>query len=265
MPSDFNLRSFPYAGISVPSESPFFPVVFDDNGTKKVRFNQGYVFDYGASLGGEGSPVNKITVEMDEDYPATGKFHVKIVTSGGTTVTSATLEEGEFTSTTEGEYGVEVCSFGEDGNIEGSFLRENIHWRNPSSSIDHQWKVAKTGDTTVSALGGIITEPLLTVDAVSSVSATSAGYIVLKITRDASSRAITATAIEFAADVPESLYSDQYIPLAIINFAEGKITGVRQLKFEELHIFESLVVANGEFKLAELLTAGRNVYQPQTS
>lgn len=263
MPSDFNLRSFPYAGISVPSESPFFPVVFDDNGSKKVRFNQGYVFDYGSSLGGTGSPVNKITVEMDDDYPAQDKFHVKIITSGGTTVASATLETGEFSSTTDGEYGVEVCSFGEDGNIENTYLRENIHWRNPSSSIIHDWKTVKTGDTSVSVSGGTITEPFLYVDGVS-LTASSNGFVLLKISRDSSSRAIISTEILFNSDVTTSDYPDQYIPLAFIFTSEGKITDVVQLKFEELHIFESLVVVDGEFKFAELLTAGRNMYSPQT-
>lgn len=36
MSADYNLRNFPYAGLSIPSKSPFFPVVFNENGAKKA-------------------------------------------------------------------------------------------------------------------------------------------------------------------------------------------------------------------------------------
>jgi hypothetical protein len=159
--SDYHLRNFPYAGLSFPSESPFFPVVYNGSGgSKKARFNQGYVFDY-QSL--ENSGIRKIKVEMDDEYPAEGDFHVDIITeSDSAKVKSAELKNsspeeelnfhynaqnlGGLSVYTEGvgTFKVPACSFGENGIIENIYLRENIHWQKinfanePSGSGDYK-------------------------------------------------------------------------------------------------------------------------------
>ena len=145
MPEDSNLRHFPTAGFSIPSESPFYPTIVNQTSGKKVRFNQGYVFDY-QSYGEAG--INKLAVEMDELYPAEGKFYVEIKTGPKTArVTSAKLIAGEpslssnfhysadrikdgYTYTNgQGEFHIPVCSFDENFVIENIYLRENIHWQ----------------------------------------------------------------------------------------------------------------------------------------
>jgi hypothetical protein len=147
MPSDYHLRNFAYAGLSFPSETPFFPVIFNDTGTlRKVKFNQGYVFDY-QSYGESG--VEKIAVSMEEEYPAEGKFYVKISTSAkDAAVANAELIKGETNAgkdwhysadnigdninvytTGLGNFQIPVCSFDTNGNLENVYLRENIHWQ----------------------------------------------------------------------------------------------------------------------------------------
>lgn len=162
MSSDYHLRCFPYAGVSFPSESPFFPVTFiDSNGDKKVRFNQGYVFDYqsygqdnevegGGTEEGEtpAGGVKKIKVSIEDSYPASGEFYVKILTSAkSAAISSAELIQGKRNSTRDfhysadnldalsvytdgvGNFQIPACSFNSDGVLEDIYLRENIHWQ----------------------------------------------------------------------------------------------------------------------------------------
>ena len=159
--SDYHLRNFHYAGLSFPSESPFFPVVYNGSGgSKKARFNQGYIFDYQYT---RDSGVKKIKVEMDDEYSADGDFYVDIITEPDSAkIKSATLKKGAMeqeenfhysaqnlgmpTVYTEGvgKFQVPACSFGDNGVIENIYLRENIHWQKinfanePSGSGDYK-------------------------------------------------------------------------------------------------------------------------------
>jgi len=147
MPFDYNLRTFPYANFSIPSESPFFPVVFNTVGNvKKVRFNQGYVFDYQSY---NSSGINKISVAMEDEYPAQGDYYVKITTGPKTAkITTAELVQGNQDAADsfhysaenldpslavytngEGNFQIPACSFESNGAIKNVYLRENIHWQ----------------------------------------------------------------------------------------------------------------------------------------
>lgn len=164
MSSDYHLRCFPYAGVSFPSESPFFPVTFvGSNGEKQVRFNQGYVFDYqsydqdnkveGGEEGEEPPPpvggIKKIKVSIADSYSPSGQFYVKISTSAkSASVSSAELIQGKRDAKEEdfhysagniegdsiytdgvGNFEIPACSFNSNGVIEDIYLRENIHWQ----------------------------------------------------------------------------------------------------------------------------------------
>ena len=90
------------------------------------------------------------------------------------------------------------------------------------------------------------------------------GYVILTVIRDVASREVAAVPVisYVEGDVTQSDYYNQIIPLAKVTFEEEAITNILQLKFEELHVFEDLAVVNGEFRLVDLLMAGRNIYQP---
>lgn len=135
-----------------------------------------------------------------------------------------------------------------------------------------QWKAAAATATTIDCLGGTFTSQPdftpLAVAAVTALSATESGHVILTVLRSSSTRAVTATpVISYAAGtLPESDYSSQIIPLAKVT-VEGtgetaQITEILPLKFEEIHVFEDYAFANGELVLADLSLAGRNTYDP---
>lgn len=87
----------------------------------------------------------------------------------------------------------------------------------------------------------------------------SEGYVLLKITRNESSRAMEAVDVETTlyATLPDDTYTDQYVLL-------GYISGgtVEQLAFETIRIHELMIVNNGEFMLAPLQLSSNKIYQP---
>ena len=149
--SDIGLRTYPYAGISVPSESPFFPLINGGGDEATVLFNQGYILNinaFGSSMGRNSTDVVKVSMPQT-GFIADGDFYVKIVTPAD----SAKVTSAELTSVTDstlgfasfhyhaknlddygvyqggiGEFYIPVCRLSK-GKIEECYLRENIHWQ----------------------------------------------------------------------------------------------------------------------------------------
>lgn len=135
--ADFHLRTFPYAGLAVPSESPFFPVIMNIGGERKVKFNQGYVLDYQASFFNLDSSSEKIIIHKVEGMelayalgPENKKYIVSIIVDEeGNKIVSATFKEADGEPEGENEYFFKVCEINGDGSIIEIHLRENIHWQ----------------------------------------------------------------------------------------------------------------------------------------
>jgi hypothetical protein len=86
------------------------------------------------------------------------------------------------------------------------------------------------------------------------------GYILLKIIRDDDSREATEVFLEFADEVPESDYYNQYRVIAYVDSEADE--PILQKQFEEIRIFEDLAVVNGAFQLVGLEMSHRNYYEP---
>ena len=84
------------------------------------------------------------------------------------------------------------------------------------------------------------------------------GYIVLKTTRDASSRDVTAAVVEFQSVVPTSTASTQYRVLAKVDPVNAPY--VEQRQFGEIRIHEAQFTVNTELKLIVLDMAHREFY-----
>ena len=148
----YNYHSYIGAGISVPSESPFFPHI---NGNL-VSFNQGFVFDYQQK---ESGCMKTIPVEMGESYNLDDGsiFYVQITTPINSaqvynaSVTQAALPSDESSSfhysaenldgtglyeykDKDGLFVFPMCDFEKDPDtyrwfVKNITLRENIHWQ----------------------------------------------------------------------------------------------------------------------------------------
>jgi hypothetical protein len=135
----------------------------------------------------------------------------------------------------------------------------------------HQWKVTAATKKAVNVTGGVFRSQgdfdQADVPDVVELEAGASGYVILTVVRDIDSREVVEIPeISYVEDdLPESDYNNQIIPLAKVTVEgegeEAAITNILQLKFEELHVFEDLVVVNGEFRFAELLMAGRKIYE----
>jgi hypothetical protein len=125
------------------------------------------------------------------------------------------------------------------------------------SDIAHEWKVRFVEDGLYSVAGGTVYsqgDPITLSD--NSVSIES-GFIYLKIERDEVTRELFDLTIESGSTMPSSTQQFQYIALAIVG---GFPDPIIQLKFDEIRIFEDLVVVNGEFQLIGLEVSDRNTY-----
>jgi len=136
-----------------------------------------------------------------------------------------------------------------------------------SGNVLFQWKTTKATATTIDiAEGKVYTQAGFTGTTAAAAfgrAVSASGFAICTITRNASTRAITSAVSSYVTGTPaESTYTTQIVPLAQVIFTSGAIEKIIQLKFEELHIFEDLVIENGEFRLADLLMAGRNIYEP---
>jgi hypothetical protein len=131
----------------------------------------------------------------------------------------------------------------------------------------HQWKATLASTTSLDVTGGVFrSQPdfdQVDVAGVAGLAVAASGYVILTVIRDDASREVAdPPIISYVAGEPVSSdYAEQIIPLAKITFGGGEITGILPLKFEELHVFEDLAVVNGEFRLADLLLASRQIYE----
>lgn len=82
------------------------------------------------------------------------------------------------------------------------------------------------------------------------------GVIYLHITRDPSSRVVTATTVELLEDYTQSTEHDQYFELGTV----GGAPLIIQKHYTPIRVFEDLVAVNGELKLVNLAIFGDNFY-----
>lgn len=124
-------------------------------------------------------------------------------------------------------------------------------------SVNHPWNVEfnATDPTKIDVQGGTVYHETGSITVSDSTGITSNDFVCLKITRDETSREVTAA--EIGAYATGSYTSDktyQYIELAAVG------TEITQLKFEDVSVFEDLAVVNGVFKYVPLEMSGPNFY-----
>lgn len=139
-----------------------------------------------------------------------------------------------------------------------------------SLPIRHEWKTTFGGDGTNPDeyiwryIGGDVITQGGTVTVADGEVEGGAGFLVLKIVRDETSREILAAPngaiVEFSSTVPVSDYAYQYVVLAILSPETEGVPPVLQLQFERLLIHEMMLVTNGEFDLAQFRMASNNIY-----
>jgi hypothetical protein len=148
------------------------------------------------------------------------------------------------------------------------FLRDAV---SRASSVNHPWKVYRAGETVQEGspellakyglIGGIVYsqwDPVTVPDNPEIVGANGSGFVYLEITRDVDSREITAVSAKCAGTVPTSDYATQYRPLAYV-FGVGGAAPL-QLQFEEMRVWELMLVENGELKLLDFNISSRSSY-----
>jgi hypothetical protein len=149
--------------------------------------------------------------------------------------------------------------------VSGSKLQENFEYLDrkqveipeAGETIYHDWKVtASAGSWDVA--GGTVYSQGAPINVEDTFVVGSAGYVLLKITRNASTREMTSAVIEFSAAIPTSDSTYQYRALAYV-IADEPVT---QYQFEEIRIFEDLAIVNGEFQLVGLEMSHREYYTP---
>jgi len=144
----------------------------------------------------------------------------------------------------------------------------------------HEWQVTRNpepdefGNPQWDMRGGYVYTqggPLAVNDATFSIDE---GIIYLTIERDADTREMLSVSADEAAVVPDSDYTYQYRPIAriekaLVNAIPGDPESALvtehtlvQLQFEEIRIWEDLIVENGSFKLEGLEMSHRNNYDP---
>jgi hypothetical protein len=152
--------------------------------------------------------------------------------------------------------------------ISGSKLQENFEYLDrkqveipeAGETIYHDWKVTASTETPGSwdVAGGYVYSQGAPINVADANVVGSAGYVLLKITRNASTREMTSAVVEFSAVIPTSDSTYQYRVLAYVIEDEP----VTQYQFEEIRIFEDLVVVNGAFQLVGLEMSHREYYTP---
>jgi hypothetical protein len=152
--------------------------------------------------------------------------------------------------------------------------------------FDHMWKVTAAGEVNIGTelepemvpaykvLGGIavVQGTRVEVAGLDSLPAGTDGYVVLRVTRDSSSRAYDSSAIEWHTDEPASSDYEEYTILAEVETEvippeteEGdptQVLHIRQCRNDEICSFELMIVANGELKLLPFQANSRNSYDP---
>lgn len=135
----------------------------------------------------------------------------------------------------------------------------------------HYWKVTLDGETAVPgtfkwivAGNNVFTQGMTgSFTLLEEVEGAGIGYILLKITRDTASREATAFELVFSAAVTTSTEAIQYRPIALVNpDGDEGVDQVVQMQFEEIRIWELMIVQNGEFELMGAEMSHRNTYVP---
>lgn len=292
----YNNRDFTYKGFSFPSECPFFPVYKGISGNFSLfNFNQGYVFNYPDSdTGGEADYIVVSGMTTNWEVSSGDIFYLKLTLSSGVVpelppeeqdpnvetvqipkgkVETAELiqvslddDETVILADTPNVFFIKVCSFGADGSIDEIFLRENIHWNGngSGSEIIHPWKITEgTSPNTWDVRGGYIYDhnnvAILVADTTVEIEA---GYICLAIARNESSRVIETAGLLVPTIgtflvIPTSTQYTQYFVLGQVGDSTNPII---QMQFQEIKVFEMLIVANGEFKFGNFQMMGANNY-----
>ena len=155
----------------------------------------------------------------------------------------------------------EYQTFGDNGHV-GRGIRVASDSNSTNGGADHPWKVtAGNLAGTYNVLGGYVrTQGAFGTNGtyVYSVDGLAADdRILLKVTRDADTREITAAALGgYAASFSvTSTATDQYIHIAQVTAGE-----IFQEQFENIDVYEMLVVSNGSFQLLPVSMSGPNPY-----
>jgi hypothetical protein len=280
----FGYKNYTYSGIAVSSECPFFPVFNGLNGTlAKINFNQAYVFNYpDLETGGVVDSIEVSAMNVEWEVAAGDIFYLKLTFSDGVLTeeeveASATLTDAgkvksaELVRSNEEPVDaanilyIKVCEFGDKGAVKEILLRENIYWGGVGggSEINHPWKVTQGTSGTWDYIGGIVHTCGQGVDILVNSSSVSGeqGYILLKTTRDSVTRNVTAAEVIWSSTVLDSDYTYQYRVLALVD-PNGSLFKVLQHQFEEIRIYEKLIVVNGTFALEVQEVSLRNNYEP---
>lgn len=123
----------------------------------------------------------------------------------------------------------------------------------------HPWAVSPGAEGTWNVVGGVVYSQGSPITVPDTVITGDAGFAVLEITR-AGSREASGATIVWAASVATSTESTQYRALAKLD--PDNSPNVLQLQFEEIRIYELMIVENGEFAMMGAEMSHRNTYAP---
>lgn len=127
--------------------------------------------------------------------------------------------------------------------------------------VPHPWQVTMGEDEgTWDVVGGEVYSQGATFIVADTTIVGGLGFAVLKVTRNTASRVITGATIEWAASLTTSDEATQYRALAKLD--PDEYPSVLQLQFEEIRIWELMIVENGEFALMGAEMSHRNTYAP---
>jgi hypothetical protein len=261
-----------------PTPPPFFPYLIGNaEDGFKLAMEKGWVVSW-VSDGVSNIDVIDIPGQPDRidnamDVIVGDKFVCKLTESTDGLITAAAVEKSSSwpTSTAAGlGYGgaegyryIRLCEVKEEEDRVYVLPMHTGHIDHfQSANTFHPWKVSYAGEDDWTVVGDTVYsqgDPIIVAD--TTVSGTT-GYVVLKITRDSTSREITAAVVEFATEVTASYYTDQYRVLAKVG--TESTPKVVQLQFEEIRILEDRVLVNGESKLVGLEVSHRNNYDLPT-
>jgi hypothetical protein len=129
-------------------------------------------------------------------------------------------------------------------------------------TINHPWKTTYEGEVEDVGQWEVIGDDVYIQNTAIAVATTTvagdAGFVYLKIERDSATRAGIDATIEFDTTMPTSDEQYQYRAIAAVD--KTATPPVFQLQFEEIRIFEELIVENGAMKLQAYEMSHRNNY-----
>jgi hypothetical protein len=85
-------------------------------------------------------------------------------------------------------------------------------------------------------------------------------YVNLNVTRDSDDRTVGSVELQIDTALQESTEQNQYLEIGLVMVEDDAITMILQLRHDNIGVCESLVIDNGEFKLASLEILGKNIY-----